>query len=96
MFVNTTFRLWYDRQALVDSSLGVCDLKQTFIVHVFFQVTYSSTNALCIMYDIIEHFYPSTGDGSWQEFNIMPSYSESTHSMIGWGGGGGGERTRNG
>ena len=28
MFVNTTFRLWYDRQVLVDSSLGVCDLKQ--------------------------------------------------------------------
>ena len=55
---------------------------KAFIVHVFFQVTYPSTNALCIMYDIIEHFYPSTGDGSWEEFNIMPIYSESTHSMI--------------
>ena len=78
--MNTTFRLWYYRQVLVDSSLVVRDLEQSIYQTCFLpshvplnqRIAYHS----CVC--IIEHFYLHTGDGSWQEFDIMPCYSEST------------------
>ena len=77
--MNTTFRLWHYRQVLVDSSLVVHDLEQSIYqtrflpshVPLIQRITYQS----CVC--IIEYFYLYTGDGPWQEFDIMPCHSES-------------------